>query len=134
MQEEQNAASNIEELHTELERLRIVTRNIENILDQAQQNKVGENPQERPIPPEQGKDPANEDRRPQGYLHDHPVVRDCNGVEILIGDIVIFATRGLFTSNREIIYKVSESGTRITARDNLCRSISCAPHNVIVQL
>ena len=134
MQEEQNAAVNIEELCAELERFRAVTRNIENILDQALREEVEENPQGIPAPPELGEGPINQDRRPRQYLHDHPVVRDQNGVEILIGDTVIFVTRGLFTSTRGIIYKITPSGTRVMARDNLRRSISRAPYNVIVEL
>ena len=71
-----------------------------------------------------------ESRRPRNCPHTHPVVRDRDGREIIIGDQVIFLTRGLFSSDRGTVYKVTDSGARITARDQYRRSISRAPLNV----
>ena len=71
-------------------------------------------------------------KRPRNYRHTHPVVYDNKGVEILIGDQVQFVTRGLFASTRGVIYKISASGNRVTAREHTRRPISRAPHNVRV--
>ena len=110
----------VEELRQELNRLRLAAANIERILTAAQGDDQDIN------------QPRN--RRPANYRHNHPVVRDHDGTEILIGDQVIFITRGLFTSTRGTVYKISASGSRITARDQLRRPISRAPHNVRVVL
>ena len=71
------------------------------------------------------------DRR-QGinYTENHPVVRDRNGTEILIGDEVRFLTGGAYNSWSGVIYKISNSGTRVTARDENGRPISRAPNKV----
>ena len=71
-----------------------------------------------------------ESRRPRNCPHTHPVVRDRDDREIIIGDQVIFLTCGLFSSDRGTVYKVSDSGARITACDQYRRSISRAPQNV----
>ena len=107
------------ELREELERLRIAAYNIERIINSAQQEATLQ---------------INQDRRFHSYRHNHPIVYDNEGTEILIGDQVQFVTRGLFTSTRGVVYKISASGNRVTARDNLRRSISRAPHNLKVIL
>ena len=117
-----NRDTDIEQLRQELNRLRLEADNIERLLTAAQvQREVHNQPEE-------------EDRRPPIYRHTHPVVRDREGVEILIGDQVEFITRGLFTSTRGVVYKIVDSGSRVTARDQFRRSISRAPHNVRVIL
>ena len=107
------------ELREELERLRIAANNIEQIINSAQEETTLQ---------------INRDRRPRGYRHNHPIVYDNEGTEILIGDQVQFVTRGLFTSTRGVVYKILASGNRVTARDNLRRSISRALHNLKVIL
>ena len=107
----------LSELRQELERLRITANNIERIINDTQVESVVQ---------------TNQDRRPRGYRHSHPAMYDSEGIEILIGDHVQFVTRGLFTSTRGVVYKISPSGNRVTARDNLRRSISRAPHNLRV--
>ena len=107
------------ELREDLERLRIAANNIERIINNAQEETVVQ---------------VNQDRRPPGYRHNHPAVYNNEGTEILIGDQVQFVTRGLFTSTRGVVYKISPSSNRVTARDNLRRSISRAPHNLKVIL
>ena len=95
-----NNAVDIEELRQELNRLRIAANNIERLITAA------EDREEQP-----------EDQRPRDYPHTHPVVRDRDGREIIIGDQVTFLTRGLFSSESGTVYKISSSGARVTARD-----------------
>ena len=95
-----NNAVDIEELRQELNRLRIAANNIERLITAA------EDREEQPG-----------DRRPRDYPHTHPVVRDRDGREIIIGDQVTFLTRGLFSSESGTVYKISSSGARVTARD-----------------
>ena len=120
----QNAV-NIEDLQEELWRIRITVNNIERIL----QTVRNQDRQDR------GEDlwvnPA--DRRGPDYPHNHPRVLDSEGTEILIGDTVNFLTRGLFTSTSGVVYKVSQSGNRVTSRDSFRRAISRASHNLRVQ-
>ena len=115
---------NIEDLRLELNRLRIAADNIERLITAAQED--------RPRPEEEPKAPV--DRRPLHYQYTHPVVRDREGVKIIIRDQVQFITRGLFTSSVGTVYKISDNGSRVTARDHLYRSISRAPRNVRVVL
>ena len=61
-----------------------------------------------------------------------PLVQDRDGNNIHIGDQVIFLTRGLYNSTTGIVYKVSRTGSRVTARDESDRSISRRPSNVRV--
>ena len=109
----------IEEVRRELNRLRIITNNLERILD---------NVEAEPQPQRE------ETRRPPQYVHQHPVVRDIDGVEILIGDTVTFLSRGLYNTTTGIVYRFSASGSRVTARDSRGRPISRAPHNLRVVL
>ena len=108
---------NTEELLSELNRLRITTDNITRLLTTVPQDRQRTD---------------RHTRRPPYYQHTHPVVRDREGTEIIIGDQVLFLTRGLFSSARGTIYKISGNGRRITARDLLHRPVSRAPHNVRV--
>ena len=75
-------AQEIEDIRRELNRLRIITSNLERIL---------ENVEAEAEPQRQETDT----RRPPQYVHQHPVVRDIDRVEILIGDTVHFVSRGL---------------------------------------
>ena len=109
----------IEEVRRELNRLKIITNNLERILD---------NVDAEPEPQRE------ETRRPPYYMHQHPVVRDIDRVEILIGDTVTFVFRGLYNTASEIAYRFSASGSRVTARDSRRRPISRAPHNLRVVL
>ena len=107
-------------MRIELNRLRLAADNIERLINAAQE--------ERDI------EEINRNKRPRNYRHTHHIVYDSEGVEILIGDKVQFITRGLFTSTRGVIYKISGGGNRVTARDHLRKPISRAPHNVRVVL
>ena len=118
-------AVNIEDLQEELLRLQITANNIERILQTTRDHnrqEEGENLRVNPA-----------DRRGQDYPHNHPRVLDSEGTEIFIGDTVTFLTRGLFTSTSGVVYKVSQSGNRVTSRDSFRRAISRAPHNLSVQ-
>ena len=101
----------VEKLRRELHRLRVAAEHIVNLL-QTTENR--------------------QDRRTENYNHRHPVVRDSDGTEILIGDRVRFLTRGLFSSRTGIVYKISDSGERVTSRDDRNRPISRAPQNLKV--
>ena len=68
----------------------------------------------------------NQDRGPPT----NPLVQDRDGDDIHIGDQVIFLTRGLYNSTTGRVYKVSSTGSRVTARDDSARSISRRPNNV----
>ena len=114
-------AQEIEDIRRELNRLRIIASNLEHIL---------ENVEAKPEPQRQ----ELESRRSPQYIHRHLVVRDIDGVEILIGDTVQFVTRGLYNTTSGIVYKFSASGNRVTARDSRGRPISRAPHNLRVVL
>ena len=119
----------IEELRSELQALQLAARNIERLIEQTEEE-LSRN------------DTANQqdnqrlrDRRQNiVYRGNHPVVRDREGTEILIGDDVRFLTPGVHNSRTGTIYKVSNNGARVTARDNNERSVSRAPHNVTVLL
>ena len=116
-------AQEIEDIRRELNRLRIIASNLERILDNVEAEPEPE-PQRQEL----------ESRRPPQYIHRHQVVRDIDGVEILIGDTVQFVTRGLYNTTTGIVYKFSASGSRVTARDPRGRPISRAPHNLRVVL
>ena len=62
-------ARDIEQVRRELNRLRIITINLERIIDNIQAD------------PEPQRE---ETRRPPHYVHKHPLVRDTDGAEILI--------------------------------------------------
>ena len=119
MRQREANVRDIEEVRRELNRLRIITNNLEHIL---------ENVEAEPQPQRE------ETRRPPQYVHQHPVVRDIDGVEILIGDTVTFLSRGLYNTTTGIVYRFSASGSRVTARDSRGRLISRAPHNLRVAL
>ena len=113
-----------------LERLQLATRNIERLIQEAEERA---NPGE-PVG-HQGHRVIDIDiDRRQGinYTGNHPVVRDTNRTEILIGNEVRFLTRGAYNSWTGNIYKISNTGTRVTARDDRGRSISRASSNVDV--
>ena len=121
MRQREANAQEIEHIRRELSRLRIITSNLERIL---------ENVEAQPEPQRQ----ETETRRPPQYVHQHLVVRDIDGVEILIGDTVHFTSRGLYNTTSGIVYKFSRSGNRVTSRDSRGRPISRAPHNLGVVL
>ena len=101
----------VEELRRELYRLRVAAERIVNLLQTTE---------------------ARRDRRTENYIHPHPVVRDRDGTEILVGDRVLFLTRGLYSSRSGTVYKISRNGERVTSRDDRNRSKSSAPYNVKV--
>ena len=81
---------------------------------------------ERHLEERQRQSEENQDRGPPT----NPLVQDRDGDNIHIGDQVIFLTRGLYNSTTGMVYKVSSTGSRITARDDSGRSISRRPSNV----
>ena len=100
-------ATDIEQVRRELKRLRIITNNLERILDNVEADTK----------------PQREDTwRPPHYVHQHPVVRDKDGVEILIGDTANFVSRGLYNTTSGIVYRFSASGNRVLSRDS-CRRL-----------
>ena len=116
----------INKLQEELQRLRIAADNIERLLQTAkreQDQDRGENLRVNPT-----------DRRALNYPHNHLRIFDNIGTEMLIGDTVLFLTRGSFSSTGGVVYKISRSGNRVTSRDNLGRSISRSPQNIQVQI
>ena len=119
MRQREASARDIEQVRRELNRLRIITNNLERILDNVEAN------------PEPQRE---ETRRPPQYVHQHPVVRDIEGVEILIGDTVTFVSRGLYNTTSGVIYSFSASGNRVTSRDSRRRLITRATHNLRVVL
>ena len=114
-------AQEIEDIRRELNQLRIITSNLERILENVEAEAEPQR-QER------------ETRRPLQYVHQHPVVRDIDRVEILIGDTVHFVSRGLYNTTSGIVCKFSPSGSRVISRDSRGRPISRAPHNLRVVL
>ena len=76
----------IEGLRTELERLHIAARNIERLLQEAEEQ--AHHQEKRII------DIDIDRRRHINYRGDHPVVRDRNRIEFFIGDKVRFLTHG----------------------------------------
>ena len=83
-----------------MNRLRIITSNLERILH---------NVEAKPEPIRQ----EIEIRRPPHYVHQYPVVRDIDRVEIIIGDTVNFVSRGLYNTTSGIVYKFSASRNRV---------------------
>ena len=112
-------AKDTEQVRRKLNRLRIITNNLERILHNVEAN------------PEPQRE---ETRRPPHYVHQNSVVRDIDGVEILIGDTVTFLSRGLYNTTSGIVYRFSASGNRVTTRDSRGRPITRAPHNLRVVL
>ena len=102
----------IDELRRELHRLRVAAEHIVNLLQNTEDRR---------------------NRRTDQYIHFHPVVRDRDGTEILIGDRVRFLTRGLYSSRTGVVYKISRNGERVTSRDERNLSISRAPYNLQIQ-
>ena len=125
MRQREANAQEIEDIRRELNRLRIIASNLERILEN-----VEAEPELEPEPQRQ----EVESRRSPQYVHRHPVVRDIDGVEILIGDIVQFVSRGLYNTTSGIVYKFSASGSKVATRDSRGRPISRAPHNLRVVL
>ena len=119
MRQRETNTRDIEQVRRELNRLMIITNNLERILDNVEAN------------PEPQRE---ETRRPPQYVHQHPVARDIDGVEILIGDTVTFVSRGLYNTTTGIVYCFSASGNRVTSRDSRGRPITRAPHNLRVVL
>ena len=117
----------------------MAARNIERLIHQAEEEQDQDQRQEEANPPETGDRRRtfvlDEDfpRRPRvNYNKHHPVVFDSIGSKIVIGDTIAFMTRGRYNSREGIVYKISETGSCVTARDNRGRSISRAPQNIIV--
>ena len=120
----------IEDLRTELERLQLATHNFERLIQQAEEQA---NPGEPVVHQADIILDIEIDRRAGiNYTRNHPVVRDTNGMEILIGNEVRFLTRGVYDTWTGVIYKVSNNGARVTARYGRGRSISRAPCNIEV--
>ena len=119
MRQREANVRDIKEVRRELNRLRIITNNLERILD---------NVENEPKPQRE------ETRRPPHYVHQYLIVRDINGVEIFIGDTVNFVSRGLYNTTSGIVYRFSALGSRVIARDSRIRPISRAPHNLRVVL
>ena len=121
MRQREANTQEIEDIRRELNRLRIITSNLERILENVEAEAEFQRQE-------------TDTRRPPQYVHQNPVVRDIDGVEILIGDIVHFVSRGLYNTTSGIVYKFSASGNRVTSRDSRGRPISRAPHNLRVVL
>ena len=120
----------IEDLRRELQTLQIATRNIERLIEDAEEVancKETANHQE-----DQATHRLRNRRENIVHRAEHPVVRDRNGTEILIGDKVRFLTCGVHNSKISVVYKVSNNRARVMARNNNKRSVSRAPHNIIV--
>ena len=118
----------IEDLRMELERLQSATGNIERLINEVKEQVNREEPANH-----QGHRIIDIDidrGRIINYTENHPVVRDRQGTEIIIGDKVKFPTGGGYKSWSGVIYKVSNSGARVTARADNDRLISRAPNNV----
>ena len=71
-----------------------------------------------------------EERLRRANRRSDQAARDSWGNLIVLGDTVLFNTRGLFNSTYGVVTKISKA--RITARDDSGRAISRAPHNVTV--
>ena len=121
MRQREANTQEVEDIRCKLNRLRIITSNLEHIL---------ENVEAEAEP--QGQEA--EARRPSQYVHQHPVVRDIDGVEILIGDTVHFVSRGLYNTTSGIMYKFSASRNRVASKDSRGMPISRAPQNLRVVL
>ena len=118
----------IEDLRMELERLQSASRNIERLINEFDEQVNRKEPESH-----QGHRILNIDidrRRIINNTANHPVVKDKHGTEILIGDKVRFLTGGESSSWSGVIYKISNSGARVMARDNNNRLISRTPNNV----
>ena len=61
-------------------------------------------------------------------------VHDAVGTQIHIGDTVKFLSKGSFTSDTGVVYKISGNLRRVTAKDNKNRSISRSSINLQVQI
>ena len=120
----------IEDLRIELERLQLAAQNSERLINQAEEQV---NPVEPVVHQADRIIDIEIDRRANiNYTGNHPVIRDTNNTEILIGDEVRFLTSGVYNSWTGVVYKVSSNGARVTARYERGRSISRAPNNVEV--
>ena len=59
-------------------------------------------------------------------------VYDRDGTPILIGDDVIFLTKGLHSSKKSVVFKISSKKARVTSKDKDNKSICRAPNNLRV--
>ena len=94
----------IEDLRSKLQRLQLATRNIERLIEEAEEvvkRKGTTNHKENQVAHR-----LRNRRKNIVYRADHPVMRDRNGTEILIGDEVYFLTRGVHISRSGAVYKV----------------------------
>ena len=133
----------IDKLRIELERLQLAARNIERLIHQAEEDEQEEQRQlrERIISAEavrvRRSNILEEDfpRRPRtNYNEIHPIIFDGRGTEILIGDTIQFMSTGRYNSREGVVYRISRTGSRVTARDDRGRAISRSPMNVLVIL
>ena len=121
MRQREANTEEIEDIRRELNRVMIITSNLEHILENVETK------------PELQRQEAETWRPPQ-YVHQHPVVRDIDGVEILIGNTVNFVARGLCNTTSGIVYKFFASGNRVISRDSRGRPVSRVPYNLRVVL
>ena len=118
----------IDDLRLELKKLNIASRNIEKtvlLLEEKEKEQPQEQQQQQQ---QQRKDKAPTNRCPTPDLRP----RDRDGVEIRIGDRVLFLTKGVYSSTEGIVNRFSRNSVKVFALDCEGVEVPRAPRNVRV--
>jgi len=114
--------SNIEDLRVELNKLVVVSRRIEKaILQLEEEEQQQQRQQQQKVKAPKNKDPLP-DLRP----------KDRDGVEICIGDHVLFLTKGAYSSTEGVVVRFSKNLTNVFALDRNGIEVPRALRNVRV--
>ena len=119
----------IDDLRLELKKLNIASRNIEKtILLLEEKEKKQPQQQQQQQQQQQRKVKAPKNRVPLPDLRP----RDRDGVEICIGDRVLFLTKGVYSSTEGIVNRFSQNFVKVFALDCDGFEVPRAPRNVRV--
>ena len=115
--------SNIEDLRVELNKLVVVSRRIEKTILQLEEEEQQQQQQQqqKKVKAPKNKDPLP-DLRP----------KDRDGVEICIGDHVLFLTKGAYSSTEGVVVRFSKNLTNVFALDRNGIEVPRALRNVRV--
>ena len=115
----------IDDLRLELEKLNIASRNIEKTILLLEEEEEKQRQQQQQ---QQRKVKAPKNRVPLPDLRP----RDRDGVEICIGDRVLFLTKGVYSSTEGIVNRFSQNFVKVFALDCDGFEVPRAPRNVRV--
>ena len=118
--------SNIEDLRVELNKLVVVSRRIEKAILQLEEEEQQQQRQQQRQQQQKVKAPKNKDPLPDLRP------KDRDGVEIFIGDHVLFLTKGAYSSTEGVVVRFSKNLTNVFALDRNGIEVPRALRNVRV--